>query len=171
MSKSVCPLCSGSDGFPQTMADQKIVGNLFVTGSYTIETQYVFCKECRVQFEPLITWQEFNNQKKKQAAAKQVASLSPAKRAIHDAKQDLKKLKHKRSMAWQWYISILILAFPLGFLLWIYSFEYLFTIRQFGTIFMVVFVLPSILLFMKKLKNLNSQEKVLLAILEKPKSD
>jgi hypothetical protein len=151
------------------MADQKIVGNLWVTGSYTIETQYVFCKECRVQFEPLITWQEFNSQKKKQAAARQVASLSPEKRAAHDARENLKKIKHKRSMAWQWYISILMLAPPLVFLIWIYFFENLFTVRQLGAIFMLVFFLPSLLVFRKNLKDLTFQEAEQLAILGKSK--
>ena len=161
MPKSVCPLCSSSDGFPQTMADQKIVGNLFVTGSYTIETQYVFCKECRVQFEPLITWREFNIQKKKQAAARQVASLSPGKRAAHDARENLKKIKHKRSMAWQWFGAALIFPLPLGVVYYI-------AISQFPFFIPLIYV-PASLILANTLKKLNAREEELLAILGKSK--
>jgi predicted Fe-S protein YdhL (DUF1289 family) len=170
MSKSVCPLCSGSDGFPQTMADQKIVGNLWATGSYTVETQYVFCRDCRVQLEPLITWQEFNSQKQKQVIENQVAALSPADRAVHDAQQNLKETRAKRSMSWQWFIARLILGLPVGILIWLFFFEYFLTAIQFGVLWTIVFYLPSLLMFAKKLKRMNAREKELLESLSASKS-
>jgi hypothetical protein len=128
-----------------------------VTGSYTIETQYVFCKECRVQFEPLITWQEFLNQKNKKAVEDQIASLSSEERTLHDARENLKEVRQKRSMSWQWFGAALIFPLPLGVVYYI-------AISQFPFFIPLIYV-PASLILANTLKKLNAREEELLAII------
>jgi hypothetical protein len=93
--KSKCPLCGGGNGFPQTQQEQRIAGNPWVIGSYTEYTQLVFCKECRVQFEPLITWQEFNSQKRAAKERQRISELDAVGLARHNAGKDSEKIEEK----------------------------------------------------------------------------
>lgn len=81
------------------MADQKIVGNAFVTGSYTVETQYVFCRDCRVQLEPLLTWDAFKLQRKQDMIAK----LPPKERSLLEARKQVKQIE--ADIAGNWFLT------------------------------------------------------------------
>lgn len=115
---SSCPICRSKDGFPQTIQREKVSGNMYVVTSYSQSIQYVFCKECRVQFEPLVTWSDFNaairNAEIAKERAKQreqrdkeweeerkelekerlrIASLSPAERVLHNSPSKIRRIK------------------------------------------------------------------------------
>jgi len=124
---SSCPICKSKDGFPQTIQREKVSGNMYVVTSYSQSIQYVFCKECRVQFEPLVTWADFNasirNAEIARVRAKEreqrdkelekerlrIASLSPAERVLHDSPLIMKSIKTRFRL-----LRLLFVALAIG---------------------------------------------------------
>jgi hypothetical protein len=123
---SSCPICKSKDGFPQTIQREKVSGNMYVVTSYSQSIQYVFCKECRVQFEPLVTWADFNasirNAEIARVRAKEreqrdkelekerlrIASLSPAERVLHDSPLIMKSIKTRFRLLRLFFVAIAI---------------------------------------------------------------
>ena len=123
---SSCPICKSRDGFPQTVQREKVSGNMYVVTSYSQSIQYVFCKECRVQFEPLVTWADFNASIRNAEIARErakereqrdkelekerlrIASLSPAERVLHDSPTIAKGIKTRFRLLRLFFVSLAI---------------------------------------------------------------
>jgi hypothetical protein len=93
---SICPICKGRDGFPQTIQKEKVTTSGFYVSSRTESNQFVFCKQCRVQFEPLTTWAAYEQREQQRAINK----MSPSEKMLHQTPSLMRELKRKRKSAW-----------------------------------------------------------------------
>jgi hypothetical protein len=109
---SSCPICKGQDGFPQTIQKEKVTTSGFYVSSRTESNQYVFCKKCRVQFEPLTSWSSFEHQEQQQ----KIKSMSPSEKTLHHAPLLMSELRRKRKSAWSLTPAVLLLFFMMGIL-------------------------------------------------------
>jgi hypothetical protein len=109
---SSCPICKGQDGFPQTIQKEKVTTSGFYVSSRTESNQFVFCKQCRVQFEPLTHWSTFEHQEQQRAINK----MSPSEKMLHQTPSLMRELRDKRKSAWSLTTVILILIVMCGFL-------------------------------------------------------
>jgi hypothetical protein len=109
---SICPICKGRDGFPQTIQKEKVTTSGFYVSSRTESNQFVFCKECRVQFEPLTTWAAYEQREQQRAINK----MSPSEKMLHQTPSLMRDLKQKRKSSWALTTVMLILIVMCGFL-------------------------------------------------------
>jgi hypothetical protein len=109
---SICPICKGRDGFPQTIQKEKVTTSGFYVSSRTESNQFVFCKQCRVQFEPLTTWAAYEQREQQRAINK----MSPSEKMLHQTPSLMRELKRKRKSAWGLTMVALLLISMCGLL-------------------------------------------------------
>ena len=113
---SSCPICKGRDGFPQTIQKEKVTTSGFYVSSRTESNQFVFCKKCRVQFEPLTYWSTFEMQEQQIV----INNMSPSEKMLHQTPLLMSRLRRKRGLSWSISTVVFISFALIGFL----TFEY-----------------------------------------------
>jgi hypothetical protein len=109
---SSCPICKGRDGFPQTIQRERISTSGYYVSSRTESNQFVFCKECRVQFEPLTSWSLFEWEAEQQ----KINNMPPNEKTIYYAPLIISDCKFKRKLSWSLTVAMLLLFFMCGYL-------------------------------------------------------